>query len=164
MEISATVDQIRSEEEQLRQRKQDAARDLRARAADLRTECESALAEAADLETQANEFDPPKPAPVPVPEVTLDAVQDDAEERPAVSRPKRARYRSRMPRAVKSGKPTEKTAMAALKDAGEPISIGMWAETLGCEKSALIPLVSTLMSAKAIKRTGEKRGTKYQAR
>jgi hypothetical protein len=40
----------------------------------------------------------------------------------------------------------------------------MWAETLGCEKSVLVPLVATLMSAKAIKRTGEKRGTKYQAR
>jgi hypothetical protein len=101
MEISAVVDQIRSEEEELRQRKQDAARDLRARAADLRTECESALAEAADLETQADEFDPPKPKPVPVPEVMVRAVQGGATERPAVSRPKRARK----PRAVKAGKP-----------------------------------------------------------
>lgn len=69
--------------------------------------------------------------------------------------------------ANKSGakdKPTEKEAVTALQNAGEPISIGSWAELLSCEKSVLVPVVNTLLSAKAIKRTGEKRGTKYQVR
>jgi hypothetical protein len=111
MEISATVDQIRSEEEQLRQRKQDAARDLRARAADLRTECESALAEAADLETQANEFDPPKPDPegIPRPTSPIAAMIDAAcgvTEDDYSGESKRTRTRSRKPRSVKANKPT----------------------------------------------------------
>jgi hypothetical protein len=102
--------------------------------------------------------------------VTLHVDEDEITETPEERKPKRTRKpRTGKPAKTRAkpdtnDKPTEKAAMTALKDAGEPISIGTWAETLGCEKSVLVPLVSTLMSAKAIKRTGEKRGTKYQVR
>ena len=45
-----------------------------------------------------------------------------------------------------------------------PGGIGTLAEQLGCDKSKLVPILSELVSAKRVKRTGEKRGTKYQAK
>jgi hypothetical protein len=168
--IVLSIEDIRAQQLELDRVRKEMAELKRSQIAEL-------MAQVSMLTAEADELDPsgaivqeqPKRArrAKPPVESTTETEESEptAEAQPTRVRKPRGEKPAKAP--AKSGandKPTEKAAMTALKDAGEPISIGTWAETLGCEKSVLVPLVSTLMSAKAIKRTGEKRGTKYQVR
>jgi hypothetical protein len=161
MDIETIISDIVSEEEQLNQRKQDAARELRSRATELRTECEKALAEAAELEAQADKLDPPeirkavKKGKLHVSTEGVEFVEDPPAKRgrkPSASKAK----------AASGSDPTPEGVLAAVPQKGaDPISSADIAATLDADVSKVRVILRELVAQKLVKQVGVKRGAKY---